>query len=126
MGSAWREILNPEKGLTKLTKASVDQAEPTEANPSTIAAMRLMNVAGCRIIRDQDELRVGVWSDVDGPEIRTALRSLGMQSLPVVHLESADVDVRYKVRHCPDRDKGESFRVWLQRAEITFTKARQR
>lgn len=100
--------------------------EETEATSATIAATRLMNVAGCRIIQDGDGLTVGVWSDIDGSEIRAALRALGMQALPVVHLESADVDVRYKVRHCPDRERGESFRIWLQRAEITFARARQK
>jgi len=100
------------------------EGEQTEATAATIAATRLMNITGCRIIRDGEQLLVGVWSDLDGPEIRAALRALGMQSLPVVHLESADVDVRYKVRHCPERDPGESFRVWLQRAEITFERRR--
>lgn len=102
------------------------EGEQTEATAATIAATRLMNITGCRIIRDGEQLLVGVWSDLDGLDIRAAIRGLGMQSLRVVHLESSDVPVDYKVRHCPDKDRGESFRIWLQRAEIMFERKRGR
>jgi hypothetical protein len=41
---------------------------------------------------------MGVWSDLDGPEIQTALRTLGLDGLPVRFLDGADIPMRYKVR----------------------------
>jgi hypothetical protein len=35
---------------------------------------------------------------------------------PVTHLESPDIPARYKIRHAPDRNPGESFERWRVRA----------
>jgi hypothetical protein len=79
-------------------------------------AVRLLNLAGLRIIRNGQGLKIGVWQDLDGPELRAALRVAGLHVHPVVYLESAEAPIRYKVRHCPDRVPGESFERWLVRA----------
>ncbi|MGI9074702.1 MAG: hypothetical protein ACR2JB_26075 [Bryobacteraceae bacterium] len=79
-------------------------------------AMQLLNLAGVRIMRYGPELRLGIWEDLDGPELRAAINVVGMDELRVVHLESADVPIRYKVRSCPDRNPGESFEAWQTRA----------
>lgn len=83
-------------------------------------ALRLLNLAGVRIMRIGAELTIGIWEDLDCREIRQALRVVGLDVNPVLHLESAGVDLRFKVRRTPDRAKGESFAVWLKRAERTL------
>lgn len=82
-----------------------------------IAALRLLNLAGTRIMRTDSGFQVGIWEDLDGPELRTAIRSVGMSAYPVLHLEDAGVALQYKVRRCPERCKGESFASWVKRAE---------
>jgi hypothetical protein len=46
---------------------------------------------------------IGVWSDLEGPEVRAALRALGSEKLPVRYLDGAGIPMRYKLR----RVKGE-------------------
>jgi hypothetical protein len=40
----------------------------------------------------------GIWSDLDGPHIREALRILGDQDIPVRYLDGPGIPMRYKVR----------------------------
>jgi hypothetical protein len=49
-------------------------------------------------MRIDDAPSVGVWSDQDGPEIRTALRVLESDGLPVRYLDGAGIPMRYKLR----------------------------
>ncbi|MGI9070575.1 MAG: hypothetical protein ACR2JB_04410 [Bryobacteraceae bacterium] len=144
--SSWREILNPEKPLTKLTKdpeqapsdsivspfvgtqnpefsrasesiplKSTDKTDKS-LTPEQAEALQLLNLAGVRIMRYDSELRLGTWGDLDGTELRAAINVVGMDELRVVHLESAEVPIRFKIRSCPDRNPGESFEAWRQRA----------
>lgn len=39
-----------------------------------------------------------MWSDLDGPEVRAALRTFGSDRLPVRYLDGVGVPMRYKVR----------------------------
>jgi hypothetical protein len=41
---------------------------------------------------------IGLWSDLDGPEIREALRTQGHERLSVLYLDGADVPIRYKLQ----------------------------
>ncbi len=43
-------------------------------------------------------LTIGLWTDIDGPEIRAALRTLGHADLPVRYLDGDDIPMRYKAR----------------------------
>lgn len=95
-------------GFDSSTLGHADDAEITRA-------MRLLNLAGARIL---DRQNIGLWSDLDCPEIRNALAVVGMDGLPTIHLDTAaDIPMRYKVRACPVRFLGESFAAWLRRAE---------
>jgi hypothetical protein len=58
----------------------------------------VLNRAGVRIMRLDGAFTIGVWSDLDGPDVRTALRVLGMDGLPVRCLDGADIPMRYKAR----------------------------
>jgi hypothetical protein len=40
---------------------------------------------------------VGIWSDLDGPELRAALRTYGSDELPMRYLDG-DVPMRFKLR----------------------------
>jgi hypothetical protein len=44
---------------------------------------------------------VGIWSDLDGPEVRAALRTYGSHELPVRYLDGDGVPMKYKLRKVP-------------------------
>jgi hypothetical protein len=58
----------------------------------------LLNRLGVRLIRSNGRLLVGVWSDLDSPALRQSLKRLRLDRCPVVHLETANVPLRFKVR----------------------------
>lgn len=41
---------------------------------------------------------IGIWSDLDGPQIRGALRALGSAEVLVRYLDGAGIPTRYKLR----------------------------
>lgn len=100
---------------SSLRSFSLADSEKSEVSAETEKAMWLLNLTGCRIIRRTNGLAVGIWEDLDCPEIRSAIRAVGMSGLPVIYLESPNVPIRYKVRRCPDRKTGEAFASWMLR-----------
>jgi hypothetical protein len=100
---------SPESELTKLTipgsvsfvgstSAEFPEIEvPLDPAQSKEACTRL-NQAGVRNIQIDGAAVVGVWSDLDGPEIRAALRTLGLGAVPVYFLDGAGIPMRYKLR----------------------------
>jgi hypothetical protein len=70
-----------------------------DPDPAELArASAVLNRAGVRIMALEGGATIGVWSDLDGPEVRAALRTLGSDRLPVRYLDGAGVPMRYKVR----------------------------
>lgn len=61
-------------------------------------ARRLLNRAGVRIMILESGATIGLWSDLDGPDIRAAVSTLGLAGLPVRYLDGTGVPIRYKVR----------------------------
>ena len=61
-------------------------------------ASAVLNRAGVRIMALEGGATIGVWSDLDGPEVRAALRTFGSDRLPVRYLDGAGVPMRYKLR----------------------------
>ena len=61
-------------------------------------ASALLNRAGVRIMRIDGATVIGIWSDLEGPEIRAGLLTLGSERLPVRYLDGADIPMRYKAR----------------------------
>jgi hypothetical protein len=88
---------------------------PTESEIND--AMRLLNLAGCRIIAEDCGFLIGIWDDLDGPELRRAIWVLGMGEHRIVHLESREIAIQFKSRRCPERHRGESVSSWRKRAE---------
>lgn len=62
------------------------------------AAIAVLDQAGARLMRLEGTSTIGMWSDLDGPEVRAALRILGMEGLPVRYLDGSGTPMRYKVR----------------------------
>ena len=61
-------------------------------------ASGILSAAGVRIMALESGTTIGVWSDLDGPAVRAALRTFGSEQLPVRYLDGAGVPMRYKVR----------------------------
>lgn len=71
----------------------------TEPGPVELArASAVLNRAGIRLMQLDGVTTIGIWSDLDGREIRKALRTFGSDQLPVRYLDGAGVPVRYKLR----------------------------
>jgi CRISPR/Cas system Type II protein with McrA/HNH and RuvC-like nuclease domain len=79
--------------------SSADSPEIEAETEQARSARRLLNRAGVRIMILESGATIGVWSDLGGPEIRAALRTLGNAELPVRYLDGAGVPMRYKARH---------------------------
>jgi hypothetical protein len=61
-------------------------------------ASAVLNRAGIRIMALESGATIGVWSDLDGPEVRAAVRAFGLGGLPVRYLDGAGIPMRYKLR----------------------------
>jgi hypothetical protein len=100
--SAESEATEPSKpGLIGFEGAtSAESPEIEEApNPAELArASAVLRSSGVRIMALEGGTIIGVWSDLDGPEVRAALRIFGTDELPVRYLDGAGVPIRYKVR----------------------------
>ncbi len=85
--------------------------EPESDDRDAERALAVLNEAGVRTWQENSSVVVGVWSDLDGQEVREALRVLGMGGLPVRHLDDPDVPLGLKVRSVPDQTE------WISPAE---------
>jgi hypothetical protein len=99
--SAGNEPTKPSKpGSVGFVGASSANSPEIEAETEQArSARRLLNRTGVRIMILESSVTIGVWSNLDGLEIRAALRTLGNAELPVRYLDGAGVPMRYKVRH---------------------------
>ena len=61
-------------------------------------ASALLNWAGARLMRLEGVVTVGLWSDLDCPEIREALRVLGIGDAPVRYVDGSGIPDEYKLR----------------------------
>jgi hypothetical protein len=62
-------------------------------------ASALLNRTGCRLMELDGRVTIGIWADLDGPEIRAAVRAFG--NPPVKYLDGVGIPHRYKVRDIP-------------------------
>ena len=90
------------EALTQLAGSTKEQLAAAASTTSTQTeidlAVRTLNASGVRILQSKNQTTIGVWSDLDSPEIRAALRTLGMDHLQVSYLDGAGIPLRYKVR----------------------------
>jgi hypothetical protein len=102
------------------TKPTKPTAEPgTEPEPSVEElsyASAFLGQAGVRLMWLEGGDAVGVWSDLDSPAIRTALRALGSAELPVLYLDGPNVPLRYKLRRVPGEPVPQHIREEMERS----------
>lgn len=72
------------------------EVEPGRAELAYASAV--LNRAGVRIMALEDGASIGIWSDLDRPEVRDALHIFGSGQLPVRYLDGAGIPMRYKLR----------------------------
>lgn len=90
-----------EPGFVGFDGAIPTQSPEIEAalNPAEFArASEVLQRAGVRLIRLEGAPIVGVWSDLDGPEIRAALYNFRLGGLAIRYLDGDRMPTRYKVR----------------------------
>jgi hypothetical protein len=81
-----------------MTEDQMDSAELTRASA-------ILSWAGMRLMELNGVTTVGLWSDLDCPEIRRALRVFGSGDLPVRYVDGPGIPVRYKLRRCVDGNR---------------------
>ncbi len=118
MGGKYREIPGTLGTLgTKVSRG--EEVLPFDLVPddSVLSPTQLLNLTGCRLLFNTEQLHIGVWADLDSPELRAALKGVNLDEYPVVHLDLANVTPEYKVRRCPRRPKSEPMTLWIRRAQ---------
>lgn len=100
--SAGSEPTKPSKpGSVGFEGATSTNSPEIEAGPDLAElahASAVLNRAGVRIMVLEVGATIGVWSDLDGPVVRAALRTLGMSGLPVRYMDGDGIPMRFKVR----------------------------
>lgn len=86
-------------GFEGATSAESPEIEAGKDPAELALASAVLNRAGVRIMALEGGATVGVWSDLDGPEVRAALRTSGSGGMPVRYLDGAGVPARFKARH---------------------------
>jgi hypothetical protein len=70
-----------------------------EPEPTDVArASAVLRQAGVRILQLDGVATIGLWSDLDGPAIRAALRVFGSNRMPVRYLDGIGIPMSYKLR----------------------------
>jgi hypothetical protein len=85
-------------GDSRKIAVAPDTIRGEPAQPETDRATGILNRAEVRIMRLTAISIIGVWSDLDGPEVRAALRTLQVDRLPVRYVDGNGFPVRFKVR----------------------------
>ena len=98
-------------GFDGATCAEAPKIETSLDPAEWVRASTVLNRVGVRIMLLRDGAAIGVWSDLDGPQIRAALRLINTHNLPIRYLDDADVPLRYKVRRVPE-PIGMSWAAW--------------
>jgi hypothetical protein len=85
---------------TESAKISADiPLEPTQEELAQASA--LLTRAGIRLMRIDGADHVGIWSDLDGPEVRAALLTYGSGQVPIRYLDGDCIPMKYKLRKVP-------------------------
>lgn len=82
-----------------IARRALEALKPLQHTPmDSDEARQVLNRRGCRVMRLHGQITIGVWPDLDGPELRAALEAVGMARLPVRSLDGLDIPARYRVR----------------------------
>jgi hypothetical protein len=81
------------------TELQVADSAHDEPDPEQLAhASGVLAAAGVRLMELDGATTVGLWSDLDGPDVRAALRTFRSERLPVRYLDGFGIPARYKLR----------------------------
>jgi hypothetical protein len=73
-----------------------------DPTPQELAqASSVLAKSGIRLMRVDGVDYVGIWSDLDGPEVRAALRTYGSGQVLVRYLDGDSIPMKYKWRKVP-------------------------
>jgi hypothetical protein len=75
-------------------------------------ANNILNRAGVRLMELSGVSVAGIWSDLDGPQVREALRIFGMTQ--VRYLDGPDIPLRHKLRRVPGEPVPDYVRVAME------------
>ncbi len=103
------DTLRTDKALALAQLSDPDSTELARASA-------VLNRAGIRIMALEGGATIGVWSDLDGPEVRAALRAFRLDELPVRYLDGAGIPLRYKLRRAPGEAVPASVLIEMQRS----------
>jgi hypothetical protein len=95
-----RAALGPESAASAETAPPLAKIEAQDER-EVDHARDVLNSTGARIMALKLGPAIGVWSDLDTPEVRSALRVLRLDQLPLRFLDGPAVQMRYKVRSVP-------------------------
>ncbi len=128
--SAESEPTKPSKpsfvGFVGATSAESPEIH-VEPDPAELArASAVLNRTGARLMQLDGVTTIGIWSDLDGPELRKALRTFGSDRLPIRYLDGAGVPVRYKLRRVPGEPVPHNVLLEMQRNPREPWKVRDR
>jgi len=76
----------------------LEEQGKTVSNTPIDRASRMLCVAGVCLMHLDSVPAVGVWSDLDGPEVRAALKIMESNNWPVRYLDGEGIPSPYKVR----------------------------
>lgn len=109
--------------------ATLAESPEIEAGPDPAELARasgVLNRSGVRIMAIEGGATIGVWSDLDGPEVRAALRAFASDGLPLRYLDGAGVPMRYKVRRVEGEPVPMNVLVAMERHAAEPWKVRDR
>lgn len=98
-----------------------------EPDPAELAhASAVLNRTGVRLMQLDGVTTIGIWSGLDGPELRKALRTFGSDRLPIHYLDGADVPMRYKLRRVEGEPNPQNVLLEMERSPREPWKVRDR
>jgi hypothetical protein len=113
--------------VTSVTALDEAQTTTLDPDPALLAcASAVLSRAGVRLMRIDGADFVGVWSDLDGPEIRQALRAFGSDPLSVRYLDGDGVPMRFKLRGVDGEPVTPEIREAMERAHEKPWRVRDR
>lgn len=92
-----------------------------ESDPEEVARARaLVCSLDVRTMQVDGSATVGVWSDLDRLQIRLALRTLGLDQMPLRYLDGAGIPLRYKLRRVEGEPVPMNVLAEMDRLEAIF------
>jgi hypothetical protein len=100
--------------------AQVSSAQPggTELEPSQEEinqAGEVLSQAGIRLMELEGGTTVGLWSDLDSPAVRAALRVFRSHLLPLKYLDGPGIPAKYQLRRVAGSPVPVSVRLAMER-----------